>query len=196
MVIARRGLNRANASPMMAEAAGEMNPARPLSRALFRWKTLRTMLGARPPESPASIQTAAITGAAAASSSRVAGGMATRGTSERSAPGARATLSGDRAMTTIPRIVRMEKMMKTMEFALVVSWVATAASKQPTARPPVRLTLPRIVPSRFRLGGAISTSAAVKAVVAAPEATPWRCGRRSPIRCRRRRGTSRSTRAG
>ena len=62
--------------------------------------------------------------------------------------------------------------MKTMAFAAVVSWIARPASKDPTPSPPVRPTLPRIVPSLFRFGGASSTSAAVKAVVAAPVAKP------------------------
>ena len=130
------------------------------------------MLGASPPERPASIQVAAITGAAAANSLRVAGGMVTRGISERSAPGVRVTLSGDRAMTTIPRIVTMVRTTKMIEFAVVVNWIATPASKEPKARPPVRPTLPRVVPSRFRFGGASSTSAAVNAVVATPVAAP------------------------
>ena len=91
------------------------------------------MLGASPPESPASIQTAAITGAAAANSLRVAGGTATRGISERSAPGARVTVSGDRATTTIPRIVTMVRTTKMMAFAAVVSWIARPASREPSA---------------------------------------------------------------
>lgn len=131
------------------------------------------MLGTSPPERPASIQIAAITGAAAANCLRAAGGMATRGTSERSAPGVRLTLSGDRAMTTIPRIVMMVRTLKMMEFAVVVSWIARPASKEPTARPPVTLALPRIVPSLFPFGGASSTSAAVKALDTAPVATPY-----------------------
>ena len=106
MVIARRGSTRGERTPTTADAAGATNPVKPLSRPLSRWKTLRTMLGASPPERPASIQTAATTGAAAANSLRAAGGMATRGIIERSAPGARVTVSGDSAMTTIPRIVR------------------------------------------------------------------------------------------
>ena len=77
MVIAVRGRTRANDSPMTTETAGAMNPASPSSRPLSSWNTLWTMLGARPPESPASIQTAATTGAAATNSIRAAGGIAT-----------------------------------------------------------------------------------------------------------------------
>jgi hypothetical protein len=92
-----------------------------LSRPLFRRKTLRTKLGAIPPDRPETIQTAAITGTAAVNSLRAEGGMVTRGTSERNAPGARVTLSGDRAITTIPRTVMMVRTMKTMAFAVSVS---------------------------------------------------------------------------
>src|SRR6185312_2582689 len=132
MVIERRGSRRANITPITADVAGAMNPDNPFSRPLFNWKTLRTKLGAIPPDRPESIQTAAITGAAAVNSDRVAGGMATRGTSERSATGTRVTLSGDMAMTRIPRTVMIVRTMKTMAFALVVSWIARPASKDPT----------------------------------------------------------------
>nr|WP_242000787.1 hypothetical protein [Kribbella rubisoli] len=159
---------------MTAEVAGAMNPARPLSRPLFRWKTLRTMLGASPPDKPASIQTAATTGAAAANSFRVTGGKVMRGSSEGSAPGARVTVSGESATTTAPRIVMIVRATKMMVFAALVTWIAKPASKEPRPSPPVRPTLPRIVPSFFRLGGASSTSVAVKAVVAAPPARPCR----------------------
>ena len=121
MVIERRGSRRANITPLTADAAGAMNPDNPLSRPLFSRKTLRTKLGAIPPDRPESIQTAAITGTAAVNSLRVAGGMATRGTSERNAPGTRVTLSGVSAITTIPRIVMNVRTMKTMAFAAVVS---------------------------------------------------------------------------
>ena len=121
MIIERRGSRRANITPITADAAGAMNPDNPLRRPLFSRKTLRTKLGAIPPERPESIQTAAITGTAAVNSLRVAGGMATRGTRERSAPGTRVTLSGDMAMTTIPRTVMIVRTMKTMAFALPVS---------------------------------------------------------------------------
>jgi hypothetical protein len=63
--------------------------------------------------------------------------------------------------------------MKMIELATAVNWIAIPASSEPTARPPVKPTLPRTAPRFFRFDGASSTSAAVKAVVAAPEAKPW-----------------------
>ena len=100
------------------------------------------------------------------------GGTATRGISERIAPGARVTVSGDSATTTMPRIVTIVSTVKMTVFAMAVNWMARPASSAPTARPPVMPTLPRMVPSLLRFGGASSTSAAVKALVAAPVATP------------------------
>src|SRR6185312_12745264 len=114
MVIERRGSRRANITPITADVAGAMNPDNPFSRPLFNWKTLRTKLGAIPPDRPESIQTTAITGAAAVNSLRVVGGMATRGTRDSSAPGTGVELSGDMATTMIPRIVMMARTVKTM----------------------------------------------------------------------------------
>ena len=121
MVIARLGASRANASPMTVDAAGATNPHNPLSRPLFRPKTPRIMLGASAPERPESIQIAQIAGTAAANSLRAGGGTATRGISERIAPGARVTVSGDSTTTTMPSIVMMMRTMKTTAFAMSVS---------------------------------------------------------------------------
>ena len=76
--IARRGSSRANTNPTTADVAGATAPVRPMIRPLSTWKTLWTMPGASPPDRPASIQTAASTGAVVANSRRATVGMATR----------------------------------------------------------------------------------------------------------------------
>ena len=156
-----------------------MKPLSPLTRPLFRWKTLRTIVGASPRDRPASIQIAAITGAAAANSLLAAGGTETRGIRERIAPGVRVTLSGESATTTVPRIVTIVRTAKMIVFAWGVNWMANPASNAPTASPAVMPTLPRMLPNFFRFGGASSARVAVNALVAAPVARP--CTTRAAI---------------
>nr|WP_245971969.1 hypothetical protein [Solirubrobacter pauli] len=172
MVNADRGGTRASATPATTETAGAMKPATPSSRPLSRPNTLCTMLGARPPESPASIHTAATTGAEARKGRRTTGGTEIRGISERSAPGSPPAVSGEATTAAPPATVSALRATNAIVLADDVSWIAMPASNEPPARPPVRPTLARIVPSRPRCGGASSTSAAVKAPVAAPLARP------------------------
>ena len=89
------------------------------------------MLGARPPESPASIQTAATTGAAATNSVRAAVGIATFGIIERSAPGPRRMVSGEATTATPPTTVSALRTTKAIVFAEGVSWIARPASSEP-----------------------------------------------------------------
>lgn len=75
-------------------------------------------------------------------------------------------------MATTPRHVVTLRPVKTMVFGDAAYSISRPVTKEPSASPPVRQTLPSATPTLLRLGGATSARAAVKAVVAMPVAKP------------------------
>src|SRR6185437_14265855 len=105
MIIARREGTLAKTRPMTVATAGATNPAKPPRNGLLRWKTLRTMFGANPPDRPASIHMAATTGAAAENSLRADAGIDTREIIDWAAPEVRVTVSAEASTVIPPRMV-------------------------------------------------------------------------------------------
>ena len=174
IVIARR---EAHAGERQADDGGDRRsdePGEPVEQRRCRGgRRCGPCWGPARRRAPRASTTAATTGAAAKNSPACRVGNGDRGISDRSAPGLRGSSRREARTVMRPSDCERDERDEDDRVRRRVSWMASPASSDPSASPPVRPTLARIVPSRFRPAGANSTSAAVNAAVAAPLAIPW-----------------------